>query len=107
MQLTYQAKFPILSHEEGARFTKNKEICEKKKEWYRDNVRKIKIVENELLRMEIGCLNRRKGDEKEKSRDYNISGQCSYKYEKIKSYDVLKGWVLMGKGHDFSIQIQN
>ena len=24
LQLTYQAKFPILSHEQGARFTKNK-----------------------------------------------------------------------------------
>ena len=56
------------------RETKNKEICEKEKEWYRDNVRKTKIVENELLRMEIRYLNRRKGDEKEKSRDYNISG---------------------------------
>ena len=35
----------------------------------------------------LGCLNKRKGDEKEKKREYKNSSQCSYKQGETKGYD--------------------
>ena len=56
----------------------------KGKEWYRDNGRKIKIERMNEVQKVLVCLNRRKGDTKEKKREYKNSSQCSFKLGKKK-----------------------